>query len=58
MYICIDIEILVTHGIEHTQGFLGSGAIVEIDQRFAIYLSRQDGEVLSYIIYIIHKASS
>ena len=53
MHIRIHIQILVTHGIEHTQRLLGGGSIIEIHQWLAIHLTRQNGKVLANLIYII-----
>ena len=48
VHVGIDIEILVAHGVEHTQRFLRGGGIVEIHQRTVIDLPRENGEGLSY----------
>ena len=54
MHIGIHIEILNAHGIEHAERFLGGGGIIEINQRFVIYRSRQYREILPYLLYIKH----
>ena len=36
MHIGIDIQIFISHGIEHTERLLGSGGIVEINQRLIV----------------------
>ena len=56
MHVGIHIEILVAHGIEHHEWLLRSGRIVEIDQRFLIHLARQNREIFSYLIEIVHKS--
>ena len=48
VHIGIDIEVLLSHGIQHAQRFLSGGSIVKIHQRTVIYRARQDGEVLTY----------
>ena len=53
VHIGIHIEILVAHGIEHAKWFLRGGGIVEIHQRFAIYLAVQYREVFPYLIDIV-----
>ncbi len=52
MDVGIDIEVLVAHGIEHTQRLLRSGRIVEINQRLAVDRAGQDGEVSPDQFYI------
>ena len=50
----IDVEVFLPHSVEHTQRLLGRCRIVQIDQRLAVHLALQDGEVFAYLIYIIH----
>ena len=54
MHIGIHIEILIAHRIQHTQRLLRRRSIVEIHQRFLINLPRQNGEILPYLIDIVH----
>ena len=54
VYVCVDVEVLVTHSVEHAQGFLGSGGVVEIDERAAVHLSSQYGEVFTYLMDVVH----
>ena len=54
MYIGIHVQIFVAHGIEHTQRLLRCGGVVEVDQRSAIDLARQNGEVLTDGMGIVH----
>ena len=44
----IDVEVFLTHRIEHAQRLLRCGGIVEIDQRTVIDRAREYGEILSY----------
>ena len=54
MHIGIHIEVLIPHGVEHHERLLRGGRIVEIDQRFLIHLTRQNGEILAHLFYIEH----
>ena len=54
MHIGIHIEVLIPHGVEHHERLLRGGRIVEIDQRFAIDLARQNREIGPYLFYIEH----
>ena len=54
MHIGIDIQILVPHGVEHAQGLLRGGRIVEIDQRLAIYFPLQNGKIGPYFLNVVH----
>ena len=54
MYVGIYVQIFLTHGIQHTQRFLRGSRIVQINQWLTIYLAAQYGEILTYLIYIIH----
>ena len=54
MYIGIHVQVFVAHGIEHTQRLLRCGGVVEVDQRSAINLTRQNGEVLADGMGIVH----
>ena len=55
MHVCIDVQILVAHGVEHHQRFLRSSRIIQINQWFTIHFARQNREVFSYLINIIHR---
>ena len=57
MHIGIHIDILIPHRIQHTQRFLRCCSIVEIYQRLLINLSQQNGEILPYLIDIVHSIS-
>ena len=50
----IDVQILVAHGIKHAERLLGRGTVVEIDQRAAVDLTAENGEVFPYFFYIQH----
>ena len=54
MHIGIHVKILIAHRIEHAQWFLGGCRIVEIHQRLAIDLSRENREIRPYLIQIVH----
>ena len=54
MHIRIHVEILIPHGIEHTQRLLRRGRIIKINQRLSVHLAPQDGEVLTYLIDVVH----
>ncbi len=45
MHIGIDVEVFLTHGIEHTQRLLCGGRVVEIHQRLAIDRAGEYGKV-------------
>ena len=53
VHIGIDVQILVAHGIEHTQRLLRGCRIVEIDQRPAIDLAREYREVVPYLVNVV-----
>ena len=50
----VGIEIFVAHCVEHTEGFLRGGGVVEIDKRTVVYGARQYWEVLANFIDIVH----
>ena len=54
MHVGIDGVVLVGDGVYHATGLLGSGAVIEIDQRLAIDFTGKDGEVGSYVLDVIH----
>ena len=54
VYVCIDIEILFAHGIEHAQRFLRCCTVVEIYQRTVVNLTAEYREVFSYFGYVEH----
>ena len=45
MYIGVFVLIGVDHALDHLPGLLGRGGIVEIDQRLAVDLRREDREI-------------
>ena len=55
MHIGIGVEIFLAHGVEHTQGFLRGGGIIEVNQRLAVHLAGEYGEIGSYLINIKHR---
>ena len=55
MYVGIDIEILVAHGVEHAQRLLGGCAVVELNQGFVVDGAREDGEIGAHLMDIIHR---
>ena len=54
MHVGVHIQILLTHGIEHTQGLLRRCRIVQIDQRPTVNFPLKNGEIFSYLIDIVH----
>ena len=58
VHIGIHTIVLVHHGIHHHAWLLCGGPIVQIHQRLAIYFASQDGEIFSYLIYIVHHISN
>ena len=54
MHIGIDVEILIAHGVKHTERFLCGGGIIEINQRLIIHRPRQYREILPYLLNIKH----
>ena len=46
----IDVEILLAHGIQHAEGLLRGGGVVEVNQRFPIYGAREDGKIGTHLI--------
>ena len=54
VHIGIDVQVLVAHGVEHTQRLLCRSRIVQIDQWLLIYFAAQYREVFPYLINIIH----
>ena len=46
----VDVEVFVAHGIKHAERFLRGGRIVEIDERAAVDLAAEDGEVGAYLL--------
>ena len=54
MNIGIHVQVFLTHGIQYTQRFLRGCRIVQINKWLTIHLAAQYGEILTYLIYIIH----
>ena len=54
MHVGIYIEVFIPHGVEHHERLLRGCCIIEINQRLLIDLATQDGEILTYLIYIVH----
>ena len=54
MYVGIHIQILFTHGIQYTERFLRRRRIIQVNQWLTINLTLQNGEILAYLIDIIH----
>ena len=54
MHVGVDRIIFICNGIYYTTGFLGSGPIIQINQRLAIYLTGKYREISSYLLKIIH----
>ena len=52
MHVRIHQIVLVRNGIHHATGLLRSRPVIEIDQRFAIDLAGEDGEIGSYLLNI------
>ncbi len=50
----IDAVVFVGDGVDHAAGFLGRGAVVQVDQRLAVDGAGEDGEIGPYLFYIIH----
>ena len=53
VHIGIGVDILVAHGVEHTQRLLRSGGIVKIDERLAVDLTAQDREIGPDVLNIV-----
>ena len=54
MHVGVDIKIFVAHGVEHTERLLCGGSIVKINQRLIVDGARENGEIVSYLLYVIH----
>ena len=49
VHIRIHVEILIAHGIQHTERFLCGGRIIQIHQRLSIHFPRQNREVFPHL---------
>ena len=56
VHVGVGVEVLAAHGVEHRQRLLRGGGIVEVNQRAAMHLPREYGEVAAYDVDVIHKS--
>ena len=54
MHVSIHIQVFLAHRIQHAQGLLCGSRIIQIDQRFLIYLPLKNGEVFSNFLNVVH----
>ena len=54
MYIGILITVCLTYGINDALRLLGSSGIIQIDKRFTINLTSQNGEIPANSLYVNH----
>ena len=54
MHVGIHVQILVAHGVEHAQRLLRRRRIIQIHQRLALHLARQNRKILPYLVDVVH----
>ena len=54
MHVGIDVEILLTHGIEHLQWLLRRRGIVEIHERAVVDRATEYRKIMTYVVYVVH----
>ena len=57
VHVGIHVQVFLAHGVEHAQRLLRRRGIVQIDQRPAVHLTPEDGEVLADLIDIVAHGS-